>query len=84
MTKKYKTFNRVGQYYHPEVFELTDGYVDTIEEAREAGKKAEHHVRFGVDSGDYFIVEYTMDEATFTFTEKGVESYKGADHHTEE
>lgn len=80
MTKKYKTFNRFGEYDHVNIIELTDGYVDTFEEAREAGKKAEHFISFGVDSGDYFICEYTMDEATFTLTEKCVYEYVWAEH----
>ena len=84
MTKRYKTFNYIGQYYCTEEHELTDGYVKTIEEAREAGKKAKHWISFGVDAGDYCIVEYTMDEETFTLTDKCVEKYKWADHHTED
>ncbi len=84
MMKKYKTFNRYGHYDHVETFELTNGYVDTIEEAREAGKKATHMISFEVDSGDYTIREYTMDEATFTITEKCVERYIWAEHHPKE
>lgn len=81
MKKMYKTFNTIGGYYAHETIELTDGYVSTIEEARRAGEKAKHIIYFGVDAGDYYIVEYTMDEETFTFTNKCVEKYIWADNH---
>ena len=76
MTKRYKTFNSIGTYYTVEPHELTNGYVKTIEEAREAGKGADHCVAFGVCSGKWYIVEYTMDEETFTLTDKCVEKHK--------
>lgn len=75
MTKRYKTFNSIGEYYTVESHELTNGYVKTIEEAREAGKNAHHWVSFGVCSGKWYIVEYTMDEEAFTLTEKCVEKH---------
>ena len=76
MTKRYKTFNTIGEYYTKDTHELTNGYVKTIEEAREASKGAHHWVSFGVCYGDWYIVEYTMDEETFTLTEKCVEKHK--------
>ena len=76
MTKRYKTFNSVGEYYSIDPHELTNGYVKTIEEAREAGKDAYHSVSFGVCYGDWYIVEYTMDEEAFTITDKCIESHK--------
>jgi len=75
MTKRYKTFNSIGEYDHVDHHELTDGYVKTIEEAREAGKGAHHWVSFGVCYGAWYIMEYTMDEETFTLTQKCIEKH---------
>ena len=48
-------------------FKQKGNYVDTIEEAKELVKDTPHTFPY---TGDYRVVAVTMDEATFTVTEK--------------
>lgn len=54
-----------------DVHELT-AYVETLEEAMEAGKTVKHDC---YTTGDWWVVKETMDEATFTHTYETVYRY---------
>ena len=72
MKTMYKAYGYTCDGYTATAFELTNGYVATYEEAKEATAKT-HHGAW--ETGDWTIEATTMDEETFTYKTETIAHY---------